>query len=355
MPKAGGSLFCSVYSLVRPLLFSLDAETAHELTLGLLKTIQKRPLALKLIKSIYRPGQWNEPVEVAGLRFPNRVGLAAGLDKNALVPDVWAALGFGFAEFGTVTPLPQPGNPRPRLFRLPQDQALINRMGFNNRGADVAAERLRQRRSRDMIIGANVGKNKDTPPQRAAQDYGRGVRALADVADYFTVNVSSPNTPGLRSLQQRDALVEILKTVLDTLQELGMPKPVFVKLAPDLTDTAVDEVTDVCMELGCAGLVATNTTLDRSGLRTPADLLARIGEGGLSGAPLHARSTAIVERIRRRADRRLAIIASGGILTPRHAIDKIRAGADLVQLYTGLIYQGPALIAAVKKALRDAA
>lgn len=340
-----------MYGLLKPILFQLDAEKAHELTLGFLKGFQRRPFLLNILSILYKSEKWNKPITLAGLCFPNRVGLAAGLDKNALLPDVWAALGFGFAEFGTVTPLPQPGNNKPRLFRLPADEALLNRMGFNNRGAEVAAERLRHRLRRTMVVGGNIGKNKDTPDTRAPEDYARCVRMMYDAVDYFTINVSSPNTPGLRHLQDSEALRSILLAVTDAQQKLGNPKPVFVKIAPDLSNAAVEELTMLALEMKVAGIVATNTTIRLDELRTPKPLLEKLGNGGISGAPLRARSTEVVRLIRRVAGPNLVIIASGGILSPRDALEKCEAGADLIQLYTGLIYNGPALIRFVKKAV----
>jgi dihydroorotate dehydrogenase len=340
-----------MYGLLKPILFKLDAEKAHELTLGLLKGFQRRPFLLNILSTLYKSERWNQPITLAGLCFPNRVGLAAGLDKNALLPDVWAALGFGFAEFGTVTPLPQPGNNKPRLFRLPADEALLNRMGFNNRGAEVAAERLHHRIRRTMIVGGNIGKNKDTPSARAPEDYARCVRMMYDAVDYFTINVSSPNTPGLRHLQDSQALRNILLAVAEAQQKIGNPKPVFVKIAPDLSDAAVEELTSLALEMKVAGIVATNTTIRRDGLRTPAWRVEKLGNGGISGAPLRERSTEVVRLIRHTAGPHLVIIASGGILSPRDALEKRKAGADLIQLYTGLIYHGPSLIRAIKKAL----
>ncbi|MCX7769327.1 MAG: quinone-dependent dihydroorotate dehydrogenase [Flavobacteriales bacterium] len=336
---------------LRPLLFQIDPEKAHELMLGLLRIAQRYPILQWLIRWWYNSDQWNQSVTLAGLNFPNRVGLAAGMDKNALLPDVWAALGFGFAEIGTITPLPQPGNPRPRLFRLPADKALINRMGFNNRGAGVAAARLRLRKSKSMVVGVNIGKNKDTDIAQAPQDYAYCVKELRDVADYFTINVSSPNTPGLRQLQEPDQLQPILQAVLDEVKASGKSLPVFVKIAPDLGDEEVDYITDLCLQMGVSGIVATNTTVSREGLMTPSTVLERLGNGGLSGAPLKKRSTAVVERVRRRTGDSFIIMASGGIMTPDDAIEKLRAGADLVQIYTGLIYEGPSLIKDIKKAI----
>lgn len=352
--KARYPLFlCSVYGLLKPLLFRLDAEKAHDITLGFLKSFQRRPLWLRILTALYNSESWNRPVTLAGLTFPNRLGLAAGLDKNALLPDVWAALGFGFAEFGTVTPLPQPGNEKPRLYRLPADKALLNRMGFNNRGAEVAAERLRHRRKRTMIVGGNIGKNKDTPAAQAPEDYARCVRMMYDTVDYFTINVSSPNTPGLRQLQDSQALRDILAAVAEAQQQIGSPRPLFVKIAPDLSDAAVEELAALALEMNVAGIVATNTTIRRDGLRTPASVVEKMGSGGISGAPLRDRSTQIVRLIRRVAGPNFVIIASGGILSPRDALEKREAGADLIQLYTGLIYHGPALIRSIKKALAD--
>jgi dihydroorotate dehydrogenase len=288
--------------------------------------------------------------EVLGLRFPGPVGLAAGLDKDARYVDALSTLGFGFIEIGTVTPRPQPGNPKPRLFRLPLDRALVNRMGFNNEGATSAAARLRRRKTgTGVLIGGNIGKNKDTAEASAAADYVTCLEALYDTVDYFVVNVSSPNTPGLRSLQDAAPLGRILSAVQEANRRRG-GKPLLVKVAPDLTDEQLDELLGILPPHGVDGVVATNTTISREGLRSPVNLVSAAGEGGLSGAPLKDRSTAFIRKIRARAPG-LCIIASGGILEPADALEKTEAGADLVQVYTGFVYEGPALVRRINETL----
>lgn len=285
-----------------------------------------------------------------GITFNNPVGLAAGLDKDARATDELAALGFGFIEIGTVTPEPQTGNDKPRLFRLPADRALINRMGFNNEGARAAAMRLRKRRSR-VIIGGNIGKNKTTPNEKASEDYGACVEQLHDCVDYFVVNVSSPNTPGLRELQEKDPLKNLLQYVKTLTRSKPSPKPVLLKIAPDLEPQQLDDIVEIIKETGIDGLIATNTTVSREGLVSGADALARIGAGGLSGAPLRDRSNDVIRYMRQKLGTSFPIIGVGGIMTADDAVGKMRAGADLVQLYTGFIYEGPGLIRAIKRRL----
>ena len=281
--------------------------------------------------------------ELFGLRFPNPVGLAAGFDKDAKYSDPLACLGFGFIEIGTVTPRPQPGNPRPRLFRLPADQALINRMGFNNDGAKAAAERLRQRKE-NVIIGGNIGKNKDTPNEEALLDYEKGFLELAEVVDYFVVNVSSPNTPGLRALQDKEPLMQILNRLQELNREQSRQKPILLKIAPDLTEDQLNDIVEIVGSTGIAGVVATNTTIDRSGLRTGSSEVEAMGAGGLSGKPLTQKSTEVIRYLHQRSGGRFPIIAAGGIFTARDAQEKLDAGASLVQVYTGFIYEGPAIV-----------
>ncbi|MFM2135237.1 MAG: hypothetical protein RL021_637 [Bacteroidota bacterium] len=301
--------------------------------------------------------QPGESFEIAGLRFPNRVGLAAGLDKDAKHIRALGALGFGFIEVGTVTPLPQPGNPRPRLFRLPVDQALINRMGFNNEGVEKMVSRLRRHHD-GIVIGGNIGKNKTTPNEAAYSDYEKCFRPLFPYVDYFVVNVSSPNTPGLRELQEKGPLKEILNRLQHVNQELAVThrlstRPVFLKIAPDLSDAQLDDAVDVVLETGCAGIIAANTTIERRGLKTPAAQLEAIGAGGLSGKPLTDRSTAVIRYISQKSQGRFAIIGVGGIHSEKDALEKLKAGASLVQLYTGFVYEGPRLIRTIRKAIAD--
>lgn len=286
--------------------------------------------------------------EVFGLRFKNPVGLAAGFDKNADYVEEMAALGFGFVEIGTVTPRPQPGNDKPRMFRLTEDDALINRMGFNNQGVDVAATRLRYVKNRDsIIIGGNIGKNKDTPNEDAVNDYTYCFDALFDVVDYFVVNVSSPNTPGLRDLQEKGPLMKILQALQSRNNKAGVSRPILLKIAPDLTDGQLDDIVELVTESGIAGVVATNTTISREGLRSKP---AQVQEaGGLSGKPLRARATEVIRYLVAKSGGRFPIIGVGGIHSPADAIEKMEAGAALVQLYTGFIYEGPNLIKSICK------
>lgn len=298
-----------------------------------------------LVKGFYKH---ESPVELMGLTFPNRVGLAAGFDKNAEYYKELGALGFGFVEIGTVTPQAQPGNPQPRLFRLPADGGLINRMGFNNDGLEAVVARLKNRPD-GLIVGGNIGKNKVTPNEDAVSDYLKGVDALYPYVDYFTVNVSSPNTPGLRELQEKAPLTNLLKQVRDRVNELGGTRPVLLKIAPDMGEGQLDDIADIVLELKLDGVIATNTTIDREGLKTPD--VASFGAGGLSGAPVKAASTNVVRYLAQRAEKRFAIIASGGIFTSEDAREKIAAGADLVQVYTGFIYEGPGMVKRIAKSL----
>ena len=314
----------------RRLLFAFDPETAHGLSIAGLKSgipLCRRPAADPRLAAT-----------VAGLSFPNPLGMAAGYDKNAEVPDALLALGFGFAEIGTVTPLAQPGNPKPRIFRLEADDAVINRLGFNNEGHEAAAARLRARGGRDGIVGANIGANKDAADRIA--DYEAGVSRFAALASYLTVNISSPNTPGLRNLQGRAQLAELLGRVSAARKASDRPEvPIFLKIAPDLTQGDLEDVAAEVAANGIAGVIVSNTTLAREGLRSP----ARAETGGLSGKPLFARSTAVLARMRRLVGPKLALIGVGGVDSAESAAEKIRAGADLVQLYTGMVYAGPTM------------
>jgi dihydroorotate dehydrogenase len=337
--------------LLKPLLFKLDAERAHHFIFDNLRRTAALPGAQAVLRSLYSYQHPSLAREVFGLKFPNPVGLAAGLDKNAVLTDELALLGFGFVEIGTVTPRPQPGNPAPRLFRLPQDEALLNRMGFNNDGAEVVARRLARRRNRQLIIGGNIGKNKDTPNELAAQDYVAGFEALAEVVDYFVVNVSSPNTPGLRELQDKKPLIDILQQVQQRNQARPQPRPLLLKIAPDLTDAQLDDILEIARETQLSGLVATNTTISRAGLQTDAARVAALGAGGLSGRPLRERATEVVRYLHRRSDGSLPIIGSGGIHSAQDALEKLAAGASLVQLYTGFVYEGPGLVREINEQL----
>jgi dihydroorotate dehydrogenase len=286
-----------------------------------------------------------------GITFPNPVGLAAGFDKDAKFTDPLACLGFGFIEIGTLTPRPQGGNPQPRLFRLPADSALINRMGFNNDGVVAAVERLRKRKEK-VIIGGNIGKNKDTPNEQAGDDYEKCFLELYDVVDYFVVNVSSPNTPGLRALQDKEPLT-LLLTRLQTLNsQKGGKKPLLLKIAPDLTNEQLDDIVEIIRTTGLDGVVSSNTTISRAGLHTPQAEVDAIGMGGLSGAPLRERATEVISYLHKASKGSFPIIASGGIFTAADAREKLAAGASLVQVYTGFIYEGPAIAKRICEGLK---
>ncbi len=291
-----------------------------------------------------------------GIDFPNPIGLAAGFDKDAKLYSELSALGFGFIEVGTITPKPQPGNDKPRLFRLPKDSAIINRMGFNNHGVEQMVINLKKNNSR-VIIGGNIGKNKNTPNEDAVKDYIICFESLFNVVDYFVVNVSSPNTPGLRALQEKEPLLKILNALQILNNQLAIEyskkrKPVLLKIAPDLTNEQLDEIVEVLHASGLDGVIATNTTISRENLNSDAQEIARIGAGGLSGKPLAKRSTEVIKYLAERSDKKFIIIGVGGIHSETDAIEKLNAGADLIQLYTGFIYEGPALIQRIKKRLK---
>ncbi|MBU3739919.1 MAG: quinone-dependent dihydroorotate dehydrogenase [Rhodoferax sp.] len=339
------------YTLARPLLFGLDPETAHDLTLQALRHSQRTPL-----QWAYCERRIDDPVQLAGLRFPNRVGLAAGLDKNAACIDALAAMGFGFIEVGTVTPRPQPGNPRPRMFRLPQTQALINRMGFNNDGleaflANVQRSALMQSRDpgtgaiRAPLLGLNIGKNADTPMDRAVEDYLTGLAGVYPYADYIAINISSPNTRNLRDLQSDQALDALLGALADQRKRLsddhGMRRPMFLKIAPDLELDQIQAIAVALRRHGMDGVIATNTTLSREAVQGQPHAQEA---GGLSGAPVRQASNRVIASLRAELGPDFPIIGVGGILEAADALAKLQAGADVVQIYTGLIYQGPRLI-----------
>ncbi|MBL1407403.1 quinone-dependent dihydroorotate dehydrogenase [Sphingobacterium faecale] len=339
-----------MYKLVKPIFFSMNPEKAHHTVTGGLKNFSKIWGAKALLKSIYSVSDPRLEREVFGLKFKNPVGLAAGFDKNAEYIEDMAKFGFGFIEIGTVTPRPQPGNDKPRMFRLVNDAALINRMGFNNQGADVAAGRLKHLKDREgVIIGGNIGKNKVTPNEEAVNDYIYCFHALYEYVDYFVVNVSSPNTPGLRDLQEKEPLMRIL----DTLQKLNLEKPkakpILLKIAPDLTDSQLDDIVEIVTETKIAGVIATNTTISREGLSSAPELLNEAG--GVSGKPLTKRSTEVIRYLSEKSGKAFPIIGVGGIHSGQDAVDKLEAGAALVQVYTGFIYEGPGLVSAICKHL----
>jgi dihydroorotate dehydrogenase len=327
---------------VRPLLFSLDPETAHHFAIHCLRAASQIDLTLRLL-TVFQPNA--KPKNLFGLNFPNPIGLAAGFDKNGLAIPAWAALGFGFIEIGTVTAKPQPGNPKPRIFRFPNQNALINRLGFNSDGADVVADRLAKLRESgrwpgSCRIGINIGKSRTTPLEDAAQDYLFSFRRLCPLADYVALNVSSPNTPGLRDLQSPDQL----SNLLGALRAENSAKPLVVKIAPDLSPQQLDKIVAVCEQNGVAGIIATNTTLDHSSIPPGKDQ-----QGGLSGVPLREKSTALIRAIV--ANSKIPVIASGGIFSGESARAKIEAGAQLLQIYTGYIYRGPGLLREIAAAL----
>lgn len=328
--------------ILKPLFFKLDAERAHKLVFSLIKISFQIPGFRSIL---YSRSVRSKKLErnVLGLHFRNPVGLAAGMDKNASLINEWFYLGFGFVEIGTVTPLPQDGNPKPRLFRLPIDQALINRMGFNNAGMTKIARRLRSRYT-PMIVGGNIGKNKDTPNDRAEEDYQLCFESLYDLVDYFVVNVSSPNTPGLRELQERAPLLKLLTTLNTLNNSKPQRRPILLKIAPDLSNSQLDDIVEIVAESGIDGLIATNTTIAREPLLTPREEVAAIGAGGLSGKPLKERSNEVIRYLRAKAGPDLPIIGVGGIHSADDAIEKLKAGADLIQVYSGFVYEGPGLI-----------
>ncbi len=326
----------------------MSPEAAHRITFYLLDLAAAFPPTRWLLRSLFCVPDKRLERTVFGLKFPNPVGLAAGFDKDGKHIPGLALLGFGFVEVGTVTPLAQDGNPRPRLFRLPKDKALINRMGFNNEGLEALAQRLKNLRQSGMpnglIIGGNIGKNKLTPNEEAANDYLICFEQLFPWVDYFVVNVSSPNTPGLRELQEKEPLTRLLNLLQEKNREQSTPKPILLKIAPDLTDNQLDDIADIVRATGLAGVIATNTTIGRAGLETPESQITAIGLGGLSGVPVRQRATEVIRYLRAKLGKEAAIIGVGGIDSPNAAQEKLDAGADLVQVYTGLVYEGPGLV-----------
>jgi dihydroorotate dehydrogenase len=355
-----------MYKIIRSVLFFFDPEWVHYLSMNSLKLLCKIPGVKGLISAGFKPTA-NKGHSIFNIQFSNPVGLGAGFDKNAKYLNELEALGFGFVETGTVTPKPQAGNDKPRLFRLQKDKALINRMGFNNDGVEVVAKRLKAWKEKSekykvqnasltthyapLTVGGNIGKNKATPNEEAWKDYEICFTALHEYVDYFVVNVSSPNTPGLRELQEKDSL----KKILTNLQSLNIkrlnPKPILLKIAPDLTNEQLDDVVDLALEIKLDGLVATNTTISRSDLNTHDSLLTRIGAGGLSGLPVQKRSTEVVRYINQKTNGQIPVIASGGIFTAADAKEKMDAGAVLVQVWTGFIYEGPSIVKNICKGL----
>jgi dihydroorotate oxidase len=331
--------------IIRPLLFLFDPEKVHHFTFSWLKFVNRIPLVPALLRARYQVKDKRLEREVFGIKFPNPVGLAAGLDKNAELFSELSSLGFGFIEIGTVTPKPQPGNPRKRLFRLVEDQGIINRMGFNNDGVEAIIARLKK--NKHVIIGGNIGKNKWTENEKAHEDYLYCFGQLAPYVDYFVVNVSSPNTPNLRSLQEKEPLQKLLTLLQEANGKLPKPKPILLKIAPDLTDEQLLDIIDIVKQTSIAGVIATNTTISRDGLTSP----KKVETGGLSGKPLTKRSTEVIRFLSEKSGHSFPIIGVGGIHSPEDALEKLHAGASLVQLFTGFIYEGPALIKRINKAI----
>ncbi|MEX1188038.1 MAG: quinone-dependent dihydroorotate dehydrogenase [Bacteroidia bacterium] len=330
-------------ALIRPLLFLLEPEKAHKVTIFLLKSILFIPGLDRIFQWYSKGNNKHLRYDKKGLRFPNRVGLAAGFDKDAVSYKALRHLGFGSIEVGTVTPLPQDGNPQPRLFRLPADEAMINRMGFNNLGVKAMKKRLESRPD-SLIVGGNIGKNKLTPNENAIEDYLISFRELVDVVDYFAINVSSPNTPGLRDLQEKEPLLALIKAVQEEARHLEADQPILLKIAPDLSKEQLDDIIDIVATCELDGVIATNTTISRESLTTSAVYLEQIGAGGLSGKPVRNRSTEVISYLRESLGDDSLIIGVGGIFSAEDALEKIKAGADIIQLYTGFIYEGPTLL-----------
>ncbi|MGV9002897.1 quinone-dependent dihydroorotate dehydrogenase [Flavobacterium sp.] len=331
--------------LIRPLLFLFDPENVHYFTFTSVRFLNKIPGVSFIFKSLYKVKDKRLETEVFGLKFPNPVGLAAGFDKNAVLYNELSNLGFGFIEIGTVTPKPQDGNPKKRLFRLKEDAAIINRMGFNNAGVDQAI--LKLKKNKNVLIGGNIGKNKITPNENAVDDYIICFEKLYDFVDYFVVNVSSPNTPNLRELQEKEPLTKLLQVLQDLNSSKQKPKPILLKIAPDLTNEQLLDIIDIVNETKIAGVIATNTTISREGLQSD----NKSETGGLSGKPLTNRSTEVIRFLSEKSNKSFPIIGVGGIHSAQDALDKLNAGASLIQLYTGFIYEGPQLVKEINRAI----
>lgn len=336
--------------LVKPILFIFNAEFIHHFIFRIIKLASYIPFKLTLWNSIYRVKDERLKRELFGLTFDNPVGLAAGFDKDAKLFNELSAFGFGFIEIGTLTPLAQAGNPKPRLFRLPEDHSLINRMGFNNGGVEDAVIRLKKRKTK-IIVGGNIGKNKVTPNEGAVKDYELTFEALFDVVDYFVVNVSSPNTPGLRELQEKEPLTKLLLRLQELNDAKSKRKPILLKIAPDLTNEQLDDIVSIVVETKLDGLIATNTTIDRSGLKTSENRLKTIGNGGVSGQAVKKRSTEVIRYISKKSKNSFPIIGVGGIHSAEDAIEKLDAGASLVQIYTGFVYEGPSIVKKINQGI----
>ena len=338
-----------MYALLKKALFLLSAEKAHSLTMYLLQISFKIPGVKNIIRHLFTISSKKIEQTLWGITFPNPVGLAAGFDKNADYLHELSCFGFGFIEIGTVTPLPQSGNPKPRLFRLITDQAIINRMGFNNKGVKSVVEQLKNR-PKNLIVGGNIGKNKNTPNEKASADYIACFDALFDHVDYFVINVSSPNTPNLRELQDKKPLTALIKSVQERNKLKKIPKPLLLKIAPDLSDDQLIDILTICDETQLDGLIATNTTLSREPLKEHPEVIKNMGAGGLSGLPLADRSTEVIKFLRSK-NKKIPIIGVGGVGNMSKALEKIDAGANLIQIYSGFIFKGPTLIKKINEAL----
>lgn len=335
-------------SIIKPIFFLWEPEKIHHIVFKIIKFLCAIPGVSSIIKSIYSVNDKRLERKLFGLTFPNPVGLAAGFDKDAKLYDELGYYGFGFIEIGTLTPKAQPGNDQPRMFRLPEDEGLINRMGFNNGGAAAAAERLKNRKS-NIIVGGNIGKNKVTPNEEAVSDYEKCFETLFDYVDYFVVNVSSPNTPGLRALQDKEPLTKLLLRVKELNAQKKNPKAILLKIAPDLTNEQLDDIIVIVKETKIDGVIATNTTIDRSNLVTDKSRIETYGAGGLSGKPLTKRSVEVVKYLSDKSNKAFPIIGVGGIHTGNDAVEMLKAGASLVQVYTGFIYEGPGIAKKINK------
>jgi dihydroorotate dehydrogenase len=339
-----------MYKIIRSILFKFDPEKIHYKTASIIKFIFRIPGVKNISDKMYRVKNKELERNLFGLNFENPVGLAAGFDKNASMFNDLANFGFGFIEIGTITPKGQPGNEKPRLFRLKEDAAIINRMGFNNDGVDNAIKNLKKRKT-NIIIGGNIGKNKVTPNESATEDYVKSFNALFDYVDYFVVNVSSPNTPNLRALQEKEPLTQLLSTLQNLNNKKEKRKPILLKIAPDLTEGQLDEIIEIIIDVNLDGVIASNTTISRDNLISDKSVVEKIGAGGVSGKPVRNRSTEVIRYLSVKSKKAFPIIGVGGIMSPEDALEKLNAGADLVQVYTGFIYEGPKLIKEINKAI----
>ena len=336
--------------LLRPLLFILKPETVHHIIISLLKVLFSIPFVPKIILRIYEVRDFRLQRKFLGMTFDNPVGLAAGFDKNAEVFEKFSHFGFSFIEIGTVTPLPQPGNPKPRSFRLTRDKALINRMGFNNQGVDEAVKRLKKRNSH-VVVGGNIGKNTATPNDKALNDYVSAFNKIYEHVDYIVINLSCPNIKNLNELQDKTHTMKILHELIRLRKEKAREKPILLKISPDLDNQQLDDVVDIFYSTGIEGIIATNTTIQRNHLSSDPETVKNIGEGGLSGKPLNKRSTDIIRYLTEKSEGQIPIIGVGGIMSPEDAIEKLSAGATLVQIYTGFIYNGPGFVKKINREL----